>query len=81
MVRKIFPAIRQEEGFLELEAEPWAGKMGEHACTVVIRICSWRFGVLPEEGLEVQEGSRRCRGEPELQNSGLRGPGESRRGG
>ena len=55
--------------------------MGEHACIVVIRICAWKLGVFPEEVLEVQGGSRRCRGKPELQNGGLRGPGESRRGG
>ena len=51
--------------------------MGEYARIVVIRICSWRVGVLPEEVLEVQGGSRRCRGKPGLQNGGLRGPGES----
>ena len=51
--------------------------MGELARIVVIRICSWRLGVLLEEVLEVQGGSRRCRGKPGLQNVGLRGPGES----
>ena len=32
--------------------------MGAHVRTVVIRICSWRLGVLPEELLEVHRGSR-----------------------
>ena len=40
-----------------------------------------RLGVLPEELLEVQGGSRGAGGKPELQKGGLRGPGESRRGG
>ena len=51
--------------------------MGAHGRTVVIRICSWRLGVLPEKVLEVQGGSRRCRGKPGLQNGGLRGPAVS----
>ena len=53
-----FPAIRQEEGFLELEADPLGSRMPRSRPDAMIRICSWKLGALPKELLEARkEGS------------------------
>ena len=60
--KSLIPGHPKEEGFLELEAEPWGGKVGRPRADANVPICSWELLAASLGGKECQESLREAPG-------------------